>query len=68
MECGEKWEREADGQAADIGDRVVPHCLGLSLCLWEQGPAAWARGTKLVFHEGQAGASLQKPKLAFPGA
>lgn len=28
VECGEMWEREADGQAADIGDRVVPQCLG----------------------------------------
>lgn len=64
MDCGKKWERETDGQAADI----VPQCLGLSLCLWDQGPAAWAWGTKLVFHGGQAGESLQEPELAFPGA
>lgn len=68
MECGEKWEHETAGQAADIDDRVIPQCLGLSLCLWEQGPAAWAWGTKLVLHEGQAGVSLQEPELDFPGA
>lgn len=69
MERGEKWKHETDGQAADVGEGAVPDggsWRGLSLCLTEWGPAAWAQGTEVALREGQAGEALQGARTGIP--